>query len=65
MVIAVAWPEGVEYILTVRFLRTAWFVAAGGAYLYAAAIAGQIFGHVVAGYSAAARAPGRWTWLQS
>ena len=44
VVIAVAWPEGVEYILTVRFLRTAWFVAAGGAYLYAAAIAGQISG---------------------
>lgn len=44
VVIAVAWPEGVEYILTVRFLRTAWFVAAAGAYLYAAAIAGQISG---------------------
>ncbi len=44
VVIAVAWPEGVEYILTVRFLRTAWFVSAGGAYLYAAAIAGQISG---------------------
>jgi copper transport protein len=27
ILIVVAWPEGVEYILTVRFLRTAWVVA--------------------------------------
>lgn len=27
VLIVVAWPEGVEYILTVRFLRTAWAVA--------------------------------------
>jgi copper transport protein len=26
VLIVVAWPEGVEYILTVRFLRTAWIV---------------------------------------
>lgn len=31
--IVLAWPEGVEYILTVRFLRTAWVVAAVGAVL--------------------------------
>jgi putative copper export protein/methionine-rich copper-binding protein CopC len=44
VVIAVAWPEGVEYILTVRFLRTTWIVAAAGSYFYAAALAGQISG---------------------
>lgn len=27
VLIVTAWPEGVEYILTVRFLRTAWIVA--------------------------------------
>ena len=27
VLIVVAWPEGIEYILTVRFLRTAWGVA--------------------------------------
>ena len=27
VLIVVAWPEGVEYILTVRFLRTVWLVA--------------------------------------
>jgi putative copper export protein/methionine-rich copper-binding protein CopC len=39
VVIAVAWPEGVEYILTVRFLRTAWATALVGSYLYAGALA--------------------------
>ncbi|MEI8238342.1 MAG: copper resistance protein CopC [Actinomycetota bacterium] len=39
VVIAVAWPEGVEYILTVRFLRTAWVTALVGSYLYAGALA--------------------------
>ena len=27
VLITVAWPEGVEYILTIRFLRSAWIVA--------------------------------------
>ena len=39
VVIAVAWPEGVEYILTVRYLRTAWGVALVGTYLFVAALA--------------------------
>jgi copper transport protein len=30
VLIATAWPEGVDYILTVRFLRTAWMVALAG-----------------------------------
>lgn len=33
ILIALAWPEGVEYILTVRFLRTACVVAIAGALL--------------------------------
>ena len=33
VVIALAWPEGVEYILTVRFLRTACAIAVVGAVL--------------------------------
>jgi copper transport protein len=40
VVIAVAWPEGVEYILTVRFLRTAWLVGLVGTYFFVAALAG-------------------------
>ena len=39
VLIAVAWPEGVEYILTVRFLRTAWIFALVSAYLYACGLA--------------------------
>jgi copper transport protein len=59
VVIAVAWPEGVEYILTVRFLRTAWFVAGAGAYFYAAAMAGQISGDGIG----AGLIPTSWTSL--
>jgi copper transport protein len=40
VVIAIAWPEGVEYILTVRHLRAVWAVALGGSFLYAAALEG-------------------------
>ena len=39
VVIAIAWPEGVEYILTVRYLRTAWGIALIGTYLFVAALA--------------------------
>jgi copper transport protein len=38
VVIALAWPEGVEYVLTVRFLRSAWIIAIVGAYLHAVAL---------------------------
>ena len=40
VVIAIAWPEGVEYILTVRHLRAVWGIALGGTFLYAAALEG-------------------------
>jgi copper transport protein len=49
VVIAVAWPEGVEYILTVRHLRTAWGLAVAGSYLYAAALAAQQSGGSLGG----------------
>jgi copper transport protein len=38
VVIVVAWPEGVEYILTVRHLRAAWGIAVGGTFLFVAAL---------------------------
>ena len=41
VVIVVAWPEGVEYVVTVRFLRTAWIVAAVSSYLFAGAVGAQ------------------------
>ena len=48
VLIAVAWPEGIEYILTVRFLRMAWFVAlignAGAVVLLSAQVTGRSVG---------------------
>lgn len=44
VVIVVAWPEGVEYVLTVRFLRTAWVLAAVSTYLFAGAVGAQVTG---------------------
>jgi len=39
VLIAIAWPEGVEYILTVRFLRTTWIITTVSTYLFAGALA--------------------------
>jgi copper transport protein len=39
VLIAIAWPEGVEYILTVRFLRTTWLFTIASTYLFAGALA--------------------------
>lgn len=36
---AIAWPEGVEYILTVRFLRTTWMFTVASTYLFVGALA--------------------------
>jgi len=44
VIIAVAWPEGVEYILTVRFLRWAWVWALGWTYFFAGATAADVTG---------------------
>jgi len=37
VVIAAAWPEGVEYLVTIRFIRAIWVVALVGTVLYVAA----------------------------
>lgn len=44
VVIAAAWPEGVEYLITVRFLRAAWVFALIGTVLFTAAAAAAVSG---------------------
>lgn len=44
VLIATAWPEGVEYILTVRFLRSAWLLTLAFAIFNAACVTAQITG---------------------
>lgn len=41
-VITAAWPEGVEYLVTISFLRVAWVVAVIGTVLFTAAAAGAV-----------------------
>lgn len=54
--IVMAWPEGPEYVLTVRFLRSAWLLALAGTVLfvvsYTADLSGRSFG--------ASFSPGAW-----
>ncbi|HSL74925.1 MAG TPA: CopD family protein [Ilumatobacteraceae bacterium] len=44
VLIAAAWPEGVEYLLAVRFIRATWMVAFLGTFLYVAAAAAAVTG---------------------
>jgi copper transport protein len=44
VVIAAAWPEGVEYLVTIRFLRAVWIVAVLGSLLYVAAATAAVTG---------------------
>lgn len=44
VLIAAAWPEGVEYLLAIRFLRTTWIVALLGTLLYVAAASSAVTG---------------------
>ncbi len=44
VLIAAAWPEGVEYLLAVRFIRATWVVAFVGAVLYVAAATAAVTG---------------------
>jgi methionine-rich copper-binding protein CopC len=44
VVIAAAWPEGVEYLVTIRFLRAVWIVAFLGTLLYVAAATAAVTG---------------------
>lgn len=41
-VITAAWPEGVEYLVTIKFLRTVWIGAVIGTLLFTAAAAGVV-----------------------
>ncbi len=49
VLIVAAWPEGPEYILAVRFLRSVWLLTLGGTVLYvialSAAVQGESLGH--------------------
>ncbi len=56
VVIAAAWPEGVEYLITVRFLRAAWVFALIGTLLFTAAAAAAVSASSLgSGFS-----PGAW-----
>ena len=44
VVIAAAWPEGVEYLVTIRFIRAVWVVAVAGSLLYVAAATAAVTG---------------------
>ncbi|HEX2785108.1 MAG TPA: CopD family protein [Ilumatobacteraceae bacterium] len=44
VLIATAWPEGVEYILTVRFLRSAWLLTLAVSVFNTACVAARISG---------------------
>lgn len=44
VLIAAAWPEGVEYLVTVRFIRATWIVAFIGTLLYVAAATAAVSG---------------------
>lgn len=44
VLIAAAWPEGVEYLVTIRFIRAIWIVALTGTLLYVAAATAAVTG---------------------
>jgi copper transport protein len=44
VLIAAAWPEGVEYLVTIRFIRAVWIVAFVGTLLYVAAATAAVTG---------------------
>jgi copper transport protein len=49
VVIAFAWNEGVEYLITVRYLRTAWGIAMGGTFLFVGALTAEQTGNGLGG----------------
>ena len=61
VLIATAWPDGVEYILTVRFLRTAWIVSLVGSVLTAVFLTANVTGKSIG----ASLNPLSWTDLDS
>ncbi len=44
VLIAAAWPEGVEYLVTIRFIRAVWIIAFVGSLLYVAAATAAVSG---------------------
>jgi copper transport protein len=44
VLIAAAWPEGVEYLVTIRFIRAIWMVTLVGTLLYVAAATAAVTG---------------------
>lgn len=54
--ISVGWPEGPEYVVTVRFLRAAWALALLGTFLYLIAYAADFNGTSLG----SAMSPGQW-----
>jgi copper transport protein len=56
VLIATAWPEGVEYLIAVRFIRSAWIIAIIGTVLYVAAATAAVNGESL-GYGFN---PGSW-----
>lgn len=44
VLIVAAWPEGPEYVLALRFLRSVWVIAVVGTLIYVAALAGAVKG---------------------
>ncbi len=57
VLIAAAWPEGVEYLLAIRFIRAAWTLAFAGTLLYVAAATAAVSGSGLgAGFN-----PANWT----
>lgn len=54
--ISVGWPEGPEYVVTVRFLRATWALALLGTFLYLIAYAADFSGTSLG----SAMSPGQW-----
>jgi len=44
VIISFAWPEGIEYAITVRYLRSAWIFTAVSTYLFTATAAANVSG---------------------
>lgn len=44
VLIVAAWPEGPEYVLALRFLRSAWIVGLVGTFIYVAALSAAVKG---------------------
>jgi copper transport protein len=59
VLIATAWPEGVEYILTVRFLRSAWLLTLAVSVFNTACVAARITGKGIG----ASLSPTSWSGL--